>query len=331
MLRNLKRQNWRNWFTTPIPMIGDVSPIEAAQTSSGREKLEELFSFYSSHSGGAMDINIPPRFARWKLGFGPGSASEFSEEEAILSSSSEDLGLKRTQRTRKSQKRLERSKGAIFVPKRCEVVGCDKKGDDARKCSGCGLVSYCSREHQKSDWARHKLDCNHLKNSGLKRLYFTPEEELQKYPTGCFPLSNASHLDDPKCFVCGATKDEVNIGYTECCGAPICDNEHEYQLMSYSRDFCMRSHMRYTLCGNHFHSDHSGDWRQCDECKTIGEEGARSWYSTNGFNLTPCLESDMPKGSFITVGCSTCDGRITPGHDAVTISAKGQQCHNCCP
>lgn len=30
---------------------------------------------------------------------------------------------------------------------------------------------------------------------------------------------------------------------------PICDTSDNYQLMSYSREFCERSHDRYTLCG----------------------------------------------------------------------------------
>ena len=29
-----------------------------------------------------------------------------------------------------------------------------------RSCSGCGVVRYCSREHQKLDWGTHKLTCS---------------------------------------------------------------------------------------------------------------------------------------------------------------------------
>ena len=88
------------------------------------------------------------------------------------------------------------------------------------------------------------------------------DEELQKFPIGCFPLEDVD-LNTSSCFVCGATSKEVNLEYTDCCNAVVCDNEHEYEMMSYSRDHCLRSHLRYTMCGFHKNEGHSGDWRQC--------------------------------------------------------------------
>jgi hypothetical protein len=46
----------------------------------------------------------------------------------------------------------------------------------------------------------------------------------------------------------------------------ICDTSDRYVLMSYSREFCERSHDRYTLCGYHGverECDKSKDWREC--------------------------------------------------------------------
>ena len=38
-------------------------------------------------------------------------------------------------------------------------VVCDKGGGDIKKCSKCFSVSYCGRECQVGDWARHKRLC----------------------------------------------------------------------------------------------------------------------------------------------------------------------------
>lgn len=41
---------------------------------------------------------------------------------------------------------------------RCRYEGCDKT-DKLLRCSACKLIRYCSSEHQKLDWARHKVEC----------------------------------------------------------------------------------------------------------------------------------------------------------------------------
>ena len=39
-------------------------------------------------------------------------------------------------------------------------VKCDKKEDGIKKCAKCFSVSYCGRECQVADWARHKRHCD---------------------------------------------------------------------------------------------------------------------------------------------------------------------------
>jgi hypothetical protein len=226
---------------------------------------------------------------------------------------------------------LIKKQGAVFVPQRCEVKGCDKTGDEVRKCGSCKLVFYCGKEHQTQDWSHHKLDCKHLKSSELRRRYFSTAEELEKFPIGCFPLSAPEPEATLKCFICGAGQDEVKLGFTECCNASVCDNEEEYVMFSYSRDLCKRSHSRYTSCGFHHTEGHEGDWRVCSKCPNSGEGGnSRSWYATNGFNVTPVLEADIPQGSHITKPCDGCKRRITPGHDGETCHPDGRNtCTSC--
>jgi hypothetical protein len=47
----------------------------------------------------------------------------------------------------------------------------------------------------------------------------------------------------------------------ECCGQLLCDKEEQYVMFSYSREFCDRSHRRYTACGSHAAEGHEGVWQ----------------------------------------------------------------------
>ena len=51
-----------------------------------------------------------------------------------------------------------------------------------------------------------------------------------------------------------------------------------------------------------------------------GEE--KSWYSTNGYNFTPGLESDYPKGQMVTEACGNCGGHIATGFEGHSFSVK---------
>lgn len=40
-----------------------------------------------------------------------------------------------------------------------EIQRCYCGKEALQRCSGCQAVFYCSREHQKSDWKQHRLNC----------------------------------------------------------------------------------------------------------------------------------------------------------------------------
>ena len=205
-LHPLKRQAWQRWFTEPVPMLGNQTPTEAARNVAGRQKIEELLSFYDSMNSGNF-LNVPTAWAKWRLGMGPGSTEEFVEEESIYNSTPP----RQTSRTPSHEAKLDKRQGAMFVPQRCEMEGCTKKGDDVKKCNGCKLVNYCGKEHQSQDWPRHKHDCKHLKNSTIRRRYFSTAAELAKYPIGCFPLSAPVPDKKLKC-VTALEKIKVGVG-----------------------------------------------------------------------------------------------------------------------
>lgn len=321
VLDEIKHKQWKSWFDDPIPLLENLSPRQAAKTPNGRALLNELFGFYDSmRTGDFLDCNVPTGYAKWKLNMGPGSAEEFAVEEAILNYQDPRQATVRKER---HDKRLNKKKRYIFIPKRCEVPGCTTT-EGVRACNACQCVWYCGKDHQVRDWPRHKLDCKALKKKSdwLHPKAFTTQNELAKYPLGCFPVEN-KHPDTVtlKCFVCHATPSEVNLGFTPCCNMPICDNEFEYEICSYSRDYCMRSHMRYTMCYTHHEEKHEGDWRECEQCNA-NDDKARPFSTTNGFNVTPALEFSIPQGSFITRPCASCKNRILPGHDGSTFTTR---------
>ena len=330
-LKPIKSQEWNEWFTVPIPMLRNQTPVEASRTPEGRVMIDRLLAFYDSmndrQQGGGFSINIPSRYAKWKLGYGPGSAEEFAEEESILYYSSPK---RQTERKQRHTTKLEKKKASIFIPCRCEVIGCDKRGDDVRACSKCKCAYYCSKEHQVQDWPRHKLDCKAIAKLDfeLQPKRFESSVELDKYPLGCFPLADAER--GKKCFICHANPSEVDITYTRCCNLPVCNNSHEYKLHSYSRDFCQRSHMMYTSCDRHVEEEHEGDWRECEKCNGL-EHGARPFASTNRFCVTPCLEKFLPQGSMLTYPCDTdgCASRFLPGYSTVTFQEDKAVCSQC--
>ena len=132
------------------------------------------------------------------------------------------------------------------------------------------MVMYCGPDCQSADWGRHKIECSHLKSLGLWGLVFDPAEELARYPL--LTERRTDETEDPPigpndvCGICGV---QENLVRTECCGMILCDKEEEYEMFSYSRQFCVRSHRRYTTCGSHYGEGHeSPDWRTCEECNS---------------------------------------------------------------
>jgi hypothetical protein len=45
-LREESRKHWDSWFSTKIPVLGDRTPLEAAQDADGRDMLESLILHY---------------------------------------------------------------------------------------------------------------------------------------------------------------------------------------------------------------------------------------------------------------------------------------------
>lgn len=107
-------------------------------------------------------------------------------------------------------------------------------------------------------------ECGHLTSVGLWGCPFKVEEELRAHPLNTNPSTAPLKSS---CGLCGSTNKRLEV--TECCGETLCNNEEEYVLMSYSRDFRSRSHGRYTMCGFHFNEGFARDWRECTQCQKV--------------------------------------------------------------
>lgn len=258
--------------------------------------------------------------------------------------------LRSTNRTSEQHDRLQEKHRSIYIHLRCEAQNCDVTSrSKLSACSLCKCVFYCSKEHQKCDWKRHKLDCKKLTADKINGIPYSVKEQMALYPLGCFPCTTPADgivPDGATCFVCGAGKSQCNMKFTKCCGLPICDNEFEYEHFSWSKDFCARSHERYTLCADHIDRNHKGDWRMCQDCICMEwslHKDGRAYMAFNGYNVTPATCEPASerylnmhqKGSLITAKCATCNNRILNGFDSVTTNnelgiAMGGTARNIC-
>ena len=69
-----REQHLENWLVEPIPMLGGMSPTQAARTPAGRAKLDELLAFYEQMPGGDFNANPDRAWVHRRLNIG-GSAS----------------------------------------------------------------------------------------------------------------------------------------------------------------------------------------------------------------------------------------------------------------
>lgn len=240
----------------------------------------------------------------------------------------------------------------IWIPKRCEAQGCNKRAD-LKKCVVCGCVMYCSKACQRADWPRHKQECSHLKELKVwPQVYRVPADDIRCRASAidaCQPAKAAPRTD--ACNLCGGTE---NLETMECCGVVLCNNEHNYQLMSYSRDFCARSHRRYSKCGQHFtekekHAQcqccphHAGklehDWRECHPClNEMQSDEWHLWVAAGPYNTKP--PRPPLKGTMWTTQCDGCGRRNMTGLEGCAIYNAGDgprpggiklHCNTCCP
>lgn len=125
-----------------------------------------------------------------------------------------------------------------------------------------------------------------------------------------------------RCGLCGKTG---KLTKTDCCESWICNDEHKYVLFSHTRNSCHRNHSRYTLCSYHHNESHSGNWKDCNECRNSFETEMFVWYGTNEYNF-----EQLPNPpSFEPTKCSNCGIIIKLGTDGFTQSGDEYWCEKC--
>jgi hypothetical protein len=125
-----------------------------------------------------------------------------------------------------------------------------------------------------------------------------------------------------RCGLCGRT---ANLTKTECCGNWICDDEHKYVMFSYARNSCSRNHRRLTLCAYHHAEGHSGDWKDCAECRESFKTEMYVWYGTNEYNF----EKLPNPPEFEPTKCSDCGKVIRLGEEGYSMQGDKCWCDRC--
>ena len=243
---------------------------------------------------------------------------------------------KKTPASKAADKGITRH-GMWWYPKRCEHDGCDAS-ENLMKCSGCSMVMYCGREHQSADWSSHKGDCKVFQRNKVKGFFYTDEDMMSRFRMRPPGSKVASSLPRDSCGICYSSPGEKPMTITECCRHPICDTEANYQMFSYSREFCSRSHRRYTLCGNHgveSSCDTSKDWRECNFCinENFTQMDDKLWRGLNPYNFCPLLSKDVPRHSLCAT-CAKCGKKFMSGLEGSSMSFTKDQgmrltCTNC--
>lgn len=246
----------------------------------------------------------------------------------------------------KAEKKDESVHVQWWYPSRCEHSGCEVL-DGLGKCSACKMVQYCCKEHQKADWPAHKDECKCFQRIGARATFYVDAEILERFPmrppdadaTGQRAVFSLSHEPIPSptsCPLClrPSSSQEVKMMRTGCCGQVLCDDPETF---SCSRDFCSRSHDRYTLCG--FHGvgdgcDTTKDWRECPKCQSDSRPAAegcsdRLWRGLNPYNFYPLLSSSVQRHG-ICATCNLCRKKFLPGMEGCCHHhTHGLICNSC--
>jgi len=126
----------------------------------------------------------------------------------------------------------------------------------------------------------------------------------------------------PACGLCGK---KTRLTRTACCENWICDDENKYVMFSYARNSCHRNHDRYTLCAQHHHEGHAGDWKNCRECEESFETEMYVWYGTNEYNF----ETLKKPPAYEPTTCATCGTIINLGTDGYSMLGGQYWCETC--
>lgn len=148
------------------------------------------------------------------------------------------------------------------------------------------------------------------------------EAAMNRPPKGRKRVRPKGRVSQARCGLCGRT---ARLRRTECCGNWICDDEDQYVPFSYARNSCARNHRRYTLCGFHHTEGHSGNWKDCPECREAFETEIYVCYGTNEYNFE-MLENppDYQPTAFFR-----CGRVISLGTDGYTQRDQGYLCLPC--
>ncbi len=126
-----------------------------------------------------------------------------------------------------SEARLDKEDILTMNVNKCGNIGCENKSNFV--CSNCHLVYYCSKEHQKLDWKRHKLNCKEIKNKeeslDSNRSNIDVNSSVGNNDNNAKASENKNELEvrQCRCMFCGEThvfhSEEEAVGHLRVCVA----------------------------------------------------------------------------------------------------------------
>lgn len=104
----------------------------------------------------------------------------------------------------------------------CALPGCDASAG-LKQCKACHSARYCSLEHQKKDWRRHKTECAAEKAARYRCVPVAPEEYDEKPPPGtecpiCLCGLEAGSVAAPYPILtgCGCSRNRLTRYHVDC-------------------------------------------------------------------------------------------------------------------
>ncbi|GAB4818687.1 hypothetical protein N2152v2_005733 [Parachlorella kessleri] len=92
----------------------------------------------------------------------------------------------------------------------CNVSGCSEARLRGRRCSGCQVVRYCSRECQAADFAKHARVCGQLRQEHVSRTAFLTVQQPQDYRAG---TRATCEVYGQECSLCVETTGAGNVQF----------------------------------------------------------------------------------------------------------------------
>ena len=213
------------------PLPPSASPLSFAR--SGRIGLSLLFGDEGEEGEAVVRVRVRPANMRELTGRAADASVRAKAGEMLRSLLDRVVGLrwKRLSAVEQAEVRTLEETGRHLQKLRtgaaddryeCAHPGCSNASKTFQACGGCRSVRYCSSEHQKADWKRHKPRCLAERAAAVRCVPVLPEEYEKEPPAGtecpiCMcGFDECSEAPYPILTGCGCNRNKTTRYHVEC-------------------------------------------------------------------------------------------------------------------